>query len=81
MKQPKINIFGNIHDVMTIEFAEDGNIKKIVYRVSDHANKTVFRGSSVVDSSLTTHKEINEPTNHPYHNYAYAPDLASLLVT
>jgi hypothetical protein len=81
MKQPSINIFGEIRKVMEIEFdRKTGLIAKVVYRVSDHDNATVFKGHEIASKSLTSKVQITKPTHHPYHNYAYAPDLESLLV-
>ncbi|MNH82415.1 hypothetical protein D3C73_347990 [compost metagenome] len=80
MKQPKIKIFGEIHKVIQIEFDNTGLIKKIVYQVNERQNKTVFKGIEMTNKSLTSKSVIHEPTCHPYHNYAYAPDLESLLV-
>lgn len=81
MKQPNIKIFGKIYKVVQIEFDKNtGLIKKIVYQVNDHQNKTVFKGNELITKSLTSTKIIQEPTIHPYHDYAYAPDLEALLV-
>ncbi|MGY3716769.1 hypothetical protein ACWE42_14720 [Sutcliffiella cohnii] len=81
MKQPKIKIFGNVHKVMQIEFNKDGLIEKIVYQVGENVNKTAFRGDLIINQSLTKQRKIQEPTLHPYHDYAYAPSLERLLVT
>lgn len=81
MKQPKIRIFEQIYNVIQIEFdLKSGLIKKIVYQVNDHQTKTVFRGNELIAKSLTSTNLIQEPTVHPYHDYAYAPDLEILLV-
>ncbi|WP_312148195.1 hypothetical protein [Paenibacillus odorifer] len=80
MKQPKIKIFGQIYKVIQIEFDNTGLIKKIVYQINARQNKTVFKGTEITNKSLTSKSIIKEPTCHPYHNYAYAPDLESLLV-
>lgn len=81
MKQPKIDIFGHRYNVIQIEFDnKTGLIEKIVYQVSEHNNKTVFRGTEMVTKSLTSKYIIQEPTLHPYHSYAFAPDLARLLI-
>ncbi|MNI62300.1 hypothetical protein D3C73_1176130 [compost metagenome] len=80
MKQPKIKIFGKIFKVMQIEFDNAGLIKKIVYQVNERENNSVFKGTEMTNKSLTSKSIIQGPTHHPYHNYAYAPDLESLLV-
>lgn len=80
MKQPKIKIFGQIHKVIQIEFDNTGIIKKIVYQVNERQNKTVFKGLEMTNKSLTSKSIIQGPTCHPYHDYAYAPDLESLIV-
>ncbi|MEI4828661.1 hypothetical protein WAX78_04250 [Bacillus sp. FJAT-53711] len=81
MKQPKIKIFGQIYKVIQIEFdKKTGLIEKIVYQVNEHQNKTVFRGNEMITKSLTSNYKIQEPTRHPFHDYAYAPDLECLLV-
>jgi hypothetical protein len=81
MKQPKIKIFGNVHKVMQIEFNKVGSIEKIVYQVGEDVNKSVFRGDTIINQSLTSERKIQKPTQHPYHDYSYAPDLERLLVT
>lgn len=80
MKQPKIKIFDNEYKVMKIEFNNDGAVEKVVYQISENINRTVFRGNKIINSSLTTERKIHEPTKHPYHDYAYAPNLESLLI-
>lgn len=79
MKQPKVKIFGEEHKVKQIEFSNDGIIEKIVYQVGENLNRTVFRGDKMINKSLTSERKIQKPTEHPYHNYAYAPDLERLL--
>lgn len=79
MKQPKIKIFGQIYKVMQIEFDKTGLINKIVYQVNEYKNNTVFKGTEMINKSLTSKSIIQEPTCHPYHNYSYAPDLEKLL--
>ena len=79
MKQPTIVIFGNEHKVKQIEFDKDGSIVKVVYRVNENSTGTVFKRDSVIDKSLTKEIKIEEPTHHPYHDYAHAPDLESLI--
>lgn len=82
MKQPKIKIFGGIHNVVEIGFdKKTGIIDKIVYEFNEYRNNTVFRGDTIHAKSLTSEVPITEPTRHPYHGYSKAPDLASLLVT
>lgn len=81
MKQPKIKIFGKVHKVMQIEFDKDGLIKKIVYQLNENVHKSVFRRDTIINKSLTSERKIQEPTQHPYHDYTYAPDLECLLVT
>jgi hypothetical protein len=80
VKQPNIKIFGKTHKVVQIEFNDDGLIQKIIYKANQHNNRIVFRRDDMVDESLVRKYKIHEPTNHPYHNYAHAPDLESLLV-
>ncbi|BCD03838.1 TPA: hypothetical protein QC443_005841 [Bacillus cereus] len=81
MKQPQIKIFGQIYKVIQIEFnKKNGQIEKIIYQLNDHQNRTVFRGVEMISSSLTYTNKIQDPTPHPFHNYAYAPNLESLLV-
>ena len=81
MKQPKIKIFNGIYKVLHIEFQEQtGLIDRIVYAVDTHQFETVFRGDSIDNKSLIGQRKIKEPTRHPYHNFAYAPDLDTLLV-
>ena len=80
MKQPKIKIFGNEYKVMTIELNKEGSIEKIVYQVSENVNKTVFKGNTMINDSLTSERKIQEPTEHPYHNYSYAPNLEKLII-
>jgi Flp pilus assembly CpaF family ATPase len=79
VKQPKIKIFGHQHKVMQIEFNKEGSVEKIIYQVSENVNKTVFRGNTMINKSLISDRKIHAPTEHPYHDYAYAPDLESLL--
>lgn len=82
MKQPKIKIFDQIFNVIIIEFdKKTGRIKKIVYEVCEHHHQTVFKSDEIISKSLTTKIKIQEPTRHPYHDYAYAPNLEDLLVT
>lgn len=80
MKQPTIEIFGNEYKVKQIEFDKEGSIGKMIYQVNEHHTRTVFKGDSVINKSLTSERKIQEPTLHPYHDYAYAPDLEKLLV-
>lgn len=81
MKQPKIKIFGQIYKVIQIEFdKKTGLIEKIVYQVNEDQDKTVFRGNEMITKSLTSNYKIKEPTQHPFHDYTYAPDLECLLV-
>ncbi len=81
MKQPHIKIFGQKYKVIQIEFDNTtGLIKKIVYQVNENQNRTVFNGTEMISRSLTTQFAIQEPTPHPFHNYAYAPNLEALLV-
>lgn len=81
MRQPKIKIFGQVYKVIQIEFdKKNGNIDKIVYQVSEHKYKTIFRSNEMLSTSLTTKYKIQEPTRHPYHDYAYAPELERLFV-
>lgn len=81
MKQPKIKISGQVYKVIQIEFDnKNGNIDKIVYQVSKHNYKTIFRSNEMLSTSLTSKYKIQEPTCHPYHNYLYAPELESLLI-
>ncbi|WP_274364851.1 hypothetical protein [Paenibacillus thermotolerans] len=81
MKRPKIKIFGQVYNVIQIEFDKNsGLIKKIVYQVNEHQNKSVFKSNEMISKSLTSKYKIQEPTVHPYHDYAYAPDLEALLV-
>lgn len=79
-KQPKIHIFGNLYNVMGIEFNKDGLIESIVYQVSEKVKRTVFRGNTIINPSLTSERKIQKPTEHPYHSYAIAPDLARLIL-
>lgn len=81
MKQPNINIFGKAHKVVQIEFNAEGFVEKVVYEVAENMTKTVFKGDKVMNSSLTRERIIQMPTQHPYHNYAYAPNLEALLVS
>ncbi|MGG0844501.1 hypothetical protein [Peribacillus simplex] len=81
MIQPKIKIFGQVYKVIQIEFdKKTGLIEKIVYQVTEHQYKTVFRGNEMITKSLTSKFKIQEPTPHPFYGYAYAPDLKRLLV-
>ena len=80
MKQPIIKIFDNEHKVMEIGFDKEGSVNKIVYQVSENNHKTVFKGEKMINKSLTSERKIQVPTEHPYHDYAYAPNLESLLV-
>lgn len=81
MIQPKIKIFGQVYKVIQIEFnKKTGLIEKIVYQVNQNQYKTVFRGNEMITKSLTSKFKIQKPTRHPFHSYAYAPDLECLLV-
>ncbi|MGM9987609.1 MAG: hypothetical protein ACI35O_10320 [Bacillaceae bacterium] len=80
MKQPKIKIFGDTYNVNLIEFNDNGIINRVVYQVNQNRTETVFKGDEIDNDSLTTKRKIQKPTKHPYHEYAYAPDLESLLV-
>ncbi|MCA1202888.1 hypothetical protein [Priestia flexa] len=81
MKQPKIKIFGQIYKVIQIEFdKKTGRIDKIVYQVDEHKYRTVFRSDEMLSSSLTSKYKVQKPTFHPYHEYAYAPELECLFV-
>lgn len=81
MKQPKIKIFGQVYKVIQIEYdKKNGNIDKIVYQVSEHKYKTIFRSIEMISTSLTSKYKIQELTCHPYHDYFYAPELESLLI-
>lgn len=79
MKQPKIKIFGKEHKVMQIEFNENGLIARIVYQTGQNINRTVFRSDVMINKSLTSERKIHKPTEHPFHDYVYAPDLERLL--
>lgn len=81
MKQPKIKIFGNIHNVRVIEFGKSGEIEKIVYEVGEFENKIVFKSDVVMNKSLKSERKIQEPTQNPYFNYSHAPNLESLLIS
>lgn len=78
MKQPKIKIFGKIHDVTGFSF-EAGRISKIVYAVSETQQKSVFRSDTVINSNMTSERKIQVPTQHPYRNYSLAPNLEALI--
>lgn len=81
MLQPSIKIFGSVHKVTQIEFGKkSGLIEKIVYQVNEHQLKTIFRRDEMITKSLTSTYKIQQPTEHPYHDYIYAPDLESLLI-
>ena len=80
MKQPKIKIFGEEHKVMQIEFNKEGFIQKVVYELTENVHKSVFRSDKMINQSLTTERTIQKPTQHPFHDYAHAPDLEKLLV-
>jgi len=81
MKQPKIKIFGEIYNVILIEFdKKTGCIKKVVYEINEQEHQTVYKSNEIISNSLTSKIKIQEPTRHPYHNYSYAPDLDVLLI-
>ncbi|WP_280770060.1 hypothetical protein [Salipaludibacillus daqingensis] len=81
MEQPKVKVFGQVYNVIVIEFdKKSGQITKIVYQVSEHQNKTIFRSKDMITKSLTSKFKIQGLTPHPYYNYAYAPQLECLLV-
>ncbi|MGK4040846.1 hypothetical protein AB0Y20_00995 [Heyndrickxia oleronia] len=81
MRQPNIKLFGKTYKVIQIEFSrETGLIEKIIYQVSEHQLKTIFRSDEMITKSLTSTYKIKQLTEHPYHDYAYAPDLESLLI-
>lgn len=40
----------------------------------------IFKGDSILAENLVEDVKITKPTQHPYHNYYYAPDLGSLLI-
>ncbi|MFF2755592.1 hypothetical protein ACFVR1_17895 [Psychrobacillus sp. NPDC058041] len=82
MKQPKIKIFGQIFNVILIEFdKKTGSVKKIVYEINEHHHQTVFKSNEMITKSLNSKIKIQKPTRHPYHDYANAPDLERLLIT
>jgi len=81
VKQPKIKIFGQVYKVIQIEFdKKTGKIDKIVYQVDEQQYKTIFRSNEILSKTLKSKYKIQEPTHHPYHGYAYAPELESLFV-
>jgi hypothetical protein len=81
MLQPEVNIFGHVYKVLQIEYdKKTGTIIKIVYKVSDQISRTVFKSNEMITKSLTSFLDIHEPTPHPYHDFAYAPDLEKLLI-
>lgn len=80
MKQPKIKIFDGVYDVVSVDF-KNGVVTKVVYETSKSQTRTVFKGEEIINNSLTSSRKIQKPTQHPYHDYAYAPDLESLLTT
>lgn len=79
MKQPKIKIFGKVHNVKHIEFNDNGTIESIVYKTEKNINRTVFRSDVVINETLTSERKIQKPTEHPFHDYVYAPNLEDLL--
>ena len=81
MKQPKIRLFGEEYKVLLIEFGKDGLIDRIVFQVNENQHNTVFRENEMLNKDLVTKKKITKPTKHPYHDYIYAPDLESLIVS
>lgn len=81
MIQPKIKIFGQIFNVILIEFdKKTGSIKKVVYQINEHQHQTVYKSNEMISKDLTSKIKIQKPTRHPYHDYAYAPDLDGLLI-
>lgn len=81
MKQPKIKIFGQIYKVILIEFdKKTGSVNKIVYEINEHHHQTVFKSNEIITKSLTSRIKIQEPTRHPFHDFAYAPNLEILLI-
>ncbi len=81
MEQPKIKVSGQIYKVIQIEFdTKTGQIEKIVYQVNEHQNKTIFKSKEMITKSLNSKYKIQKLTHHPYHDYAYAPDLECLLI-
>ena len=80
MKQPTIKIFGKEHKVKQIEFNDEGVMERIVYQVMGNVYRSIFKSDTMLNKSLTTERKIQKPTQHPFHDYVYAPDLESLLV-
>ncbi|MBD7937158.1 hypothetical protein H9655_08950 [Cytobacillus sp. Sa5YUA1] len=79
MKQPNIKIYGVVHKVKDIRFNDNGEIEKICYQISDGSYRTVFKGDEIITKSLTSTRKIQKPTEHPYHDFSYAPSLEGLL--
>ncbi|MBN6887752.1 hypothetical protein ACUXCC_002946 [Cytobacillus horneckiae] len=79
MKQPNIRIYGEVHKVKEIEFNDNGEIEKVVYKVSDGNYRSIYKADEIITKSLTSTRKIQKPTEHPFHNFSYAPSLKSLL--
>ena len=82
MKQPKIKLYDQVHNVHSIQFNSQGEIIAISYYNNDKSLSTslIFKGDTVPNKNLSTSRKIQKETPHPYHNYSFTPNLEKLLI-
>ena len=79
MKQPKIMLFGDVWDVIKIEFHEEtGELNSIIYQYHNGESNLIVQSKQVDYGSGPV--PLKNPIVHPNEGFVVAPNLNDLFV-